>query len=93
MWHVTRDTQGVVNVVSKFQFPGSNGLGVDVLKIWRKSIVDWLTDLMSDGGVCITAPATQSLLIYGPKQYHMQCNKNYDFLFFLNPNKVSGGVI
>ena len=35
MWHVTHDTQEVVNIVSKMQVPSSYGLGVKVIgKFW-----------------------------------------------------------
>ena len=30
--HVTRDTQGVINIVSKFQVPSSNSLGVGMFQ-------------------------------------------------------------
>ena len=32
------------------------------LTIWRKRITDWINRLITDGGVCRTAPATRVLL-------------------------------
>ena len=39
-WQVTSDTQGVVNIVSKFQLPNSNGLGFT--ESWKYFHKPWL---------------------------------------------------
>ena len=51
----------MVNIVSKFQVPSSNGLGV--MMFWRYFHKGWLSQQMSNGAVCRTAPATPGLLI------------------------------
>ena len=51
---MTRDTQGVVNIVSKFQLPSSNGLGYTEFEDISTS-----HDLVNPQ----TAPATPGLLI------------------------------
>ena len=58
--HVSRDTQGVMTIVSKFQVPSSYGLGV--LKIMNKRITNF-NELMNAKGVCRTAPATLGLVM------------------------------
>ena len=45
MSHVTRDTLGVVNIVSKSQLPSSNGLGF--MKGWRSGGKGWLSHLIN----------------------------------------------
>ena len=54
----------MANIVYKFQVPSFHGLVV--MMFWRLggkgSLTDWLTYLISDGGVCRTAPATAGLL-------------------------------
>ena len=49
-----------MNHLSKFQFPSSYGLGVKMF--WRYFHKGWLSQLISDRGVCRTAPATPGLL-------------------------------
>ena len=64
MWHVTCDTHGVVDIVSKFQVPSSNCL--EIMICWRLSREekdDSIDELINDKGVCRTAPATPGLLI------------------------------
>ena len=59
--HVTRDTQGVVNIVSKFQVTSTYGLGVMMFcRLGGKGLP---TELTINNGVCRTALATQGLLI------------------------------
>ena len=65
MWHVTRYTQGVVNIVSKFQVRSS--IGVWFMIFWRfggkGSVSSFIYQWMYDEGVCRTAPPTPDLLI------------------------------
>ena len=56
MWYLTCDTWCGVNILSKLQLPGSNGLGV--MKFWRLGGKGWLTYWIDDEGDCRTAPAT-----------------------------------
>ena len=60
-WHVTHDTWQVVNIVSKFQVPSSNGLGF--MMFWRFGGKGSVNHLISDEAVCRTAPSTPGLLI------------------------------
>ena len=60
MWHLTRDRNGEVNLLSKFQLPSSYGLGMKVCR--RYFHKPSLSELISDGGDCRTAPATPGLL-------------------------------
>ena len=46
MWQVTCDTQEGVNIVSKFQVPSYNGLGV--MMFWRLGGKGLLTDLINE---------------------------------------------
>ena len=57
IWNVTG---AVVNIVSIFQVPSSNGLGVMVF--WRFGGKGSLTDWINDGGVWRTAPAILGLV-------------------------------
>ena len=41
------------------------------MKIWKKRITQSVKQLINDGGVCRTAPATLGLLIIGPKKFDM----------------------
>ena len=42
IWYVSRDTQWVVNIVSTFQVPSSNGLGVRIFwTFWGKGLVSF----------------------------------------------------
>ena len=66
-WHMIHDMWQMVgvNILSKFQLPSSNGLGVMMIcrfggKGW---LTNWLTDLISNKGYCRTNPATPGLLI------------------------------
>ena len=61
MWHVTRGSQKMMKFVSKFQPSFSNGFGVMIF--WRFGGKASVTDLINDGGVCRTTPATPGLLI------------------------------
>ena len=58
--HVTCTTQGVMSIISKFQVPSSNGLGV--LMFWRFGGKAWVTELLIDKSVCRAAPDTPGLL-------------------------------
>ena len=62
-WHVTCDTQGVVNIASSCQLPSSNSLRYLVWKIFPQTISQSEIQLISNGGDCRTAPATPGLLI------------------------------
>ena len=78
----------MVNIVSKFQVPSSNGLGV--MMFWRYFhkgwLSDWINESMNDGGVCRTAPATPGLLIIRlPYQRH-QIGKPAPAVSFCNQN-------
>ena len=62
-WHQTSDRWHVVGGEhsSKFQLSSYHGSGVMMLwRFWRKSAI---SDFISDGGDCRTAPATPGLLI------------------------------
>ena len=66
MWHVTHDTFGGVNILSKFQLPSSYRLWFMIL--WRSGgkgwLTEWINDLwINDEAVYRTAPATSGLLI------------------------------
>ena len=54
----------MANIVSKFQVPSFNGLGV--MMFWRLvgkgSVNQWINEWMNHDGVCRTAPATPGLL-------------------------------
>ena len=65
IWDVSRDTQGVMKIVSKFQLPRSFGLGVKVSwRFWTKGwLAEWMNESIIDEAVCRTAPATPGLLI------------------------------
>ena len=53
----------MVNIVSKFQVPSSNGLEVyDGLKIYPQRMTDSVNESMSNRGVFRTALATPGLL-------------------------------
>ena len=53
----------MVIIVSKFQVPSSNGLGVDdVLRTWRKRMNDLIKDQTSDEAVKRAALTTMGLL-------------------------------
>ena len=52
---------GGVNIVSNFQLPSSNGLGVMIFEDLEEKD-ELVTELMSDEAVCRTAPATPGLL-------------------------------
>ena len=55
-WHMTFDKWWGVNVLSKFQLPSSNGLGSIMFWIFggKRSLTDWLNELMSNKAVCRT---------------------------------------
>ena len=65
-WHLTPGTwhRGEVNLLSEFQLPSSYGLGMKVC--WRYFCKGWpshlINELMSNGGVWRTAPASPGLL-------------------------------
>ena len=60
-WHVTFDMLWGVNILSKFQLPSSYRLWFMIL--WRfGGKVPLMSNLMSNRGVCRTAPATPGLL-------------------------------
>ena len=62
MWHGKCDTQGVANIVSKFQVTSSNGLGI--LMSWRfgkKKISYIINQWLNYKGVWTTAPASPGL--------------------------------
>ena len=65
MRHMTCDTFGGENILSKFQLPSSYRLWFMIL--WRSGGKGWLTELMNelmnDEAVYRTAPATPGLLI------------------------------
>ena len=53
-WHVTHDRWGEVNLLLKFQIPSSYGLVVTVF--WRYFHKGWVSDFISDEGICRIAP-------------------------------------
>ena len=59
-WHQTCDMWCGVNLFSKFQVSIFYSLGV--MMFWRVGGKGWLNSVMSDKGVCITAPDIQGLL-------------------------------
>ena len=69
MWHMTCDMCHVtcfgVNILSKFQLPSSYGLWQYFEDLEEKD--DWVNELISDKGVCRTAPVTLGLLIIGQR--------------------------
>ena len=89
MWHVTHDRWGEVNLLSKLQLLSSYGLGVKVF--WRYFhkwwLTHWLTQLMSDKGVCRTTMATPGLLkTYDNTKYmYLLLKQN---LCYLNPFNI-----
>ena len=98
MWHMTHVTWLVVNIVSNFQVPSSNGLGFMVLWIFGgKGSLTWL-------GVSRTAPATPGLLNTLSEQESFSCGaiktKSFIVLFrqvfwafqsyWVQPSKIGG---
>ena len=72
MWHVTHDMWQVTSDMGHFA-GGEHSLKIsaplllrfvifDILKIWRKRLTDWLTELIDYKGVCKTALPTLGLL-------------------------------
>ena len=59
MWHMTRDTGYGVNILSILQLSRSNGLVF--MMFWSSGGKGWVTQFMSDKGVCRTGPATPGL--------------------------------
>ena len=60
MWHMTCETHGVLNIVSKCHVFSSNGLGV--MMFWRLGGKGWLSQWINYKVVCRTAKATPGLL-------------------------------
>ena len=63
MRNMTHDMWQVVNIVSIFQVPSSNGLGVIEFKIFVGN--GWLASSINDKGVSSTAPSTPGLVNKG----------------------------
>ena len=52
----------MANIVSEYQVPSSNGLGVMMFEDWEEK-GQGFNELINNDGVCRTAPATPGLLI------------------------------
>ena len=72
-WHVTHETgcvihytQGVVNIVLKFQVNSFSGLGV--MMFWTSGgkgyVTDWLTEFINDSDVKKISPAKDILNVF-----------------------------
>ena len=73
MRHLTFDMWWEVNILSEFQ---AYGLGVKVF--WRFGGKGLLADLMCNGGVCRTAPATPGLLNIYEENSHFLFQSNWN---------------
>ena len=59
---MTSDSEGTVNILSKYQVPSSYGLGETVFWIYfQKTKTESVTSLIGDKAVCRTALATMGL--------------------------------
>ena len=80
-WHLTFDTQGMVNFVWKFQLPSS--IGLEVMMFWRLGGKGWLThcltELISNKDVCRAVPDNPGLLIT------LRCVNTYRLNEFFRP--------
>ena len=59
-YNVSYSTQGLVNMVSKYQVHKFYGLRVN--EVWRTGWKWWITHSMNDNGFCRTAPATPEMV-------------------------------
>ena len=83
-WHMSFTMWWELNILSKFKLPSSFDLGV--MMFWRLGgkgwLTDWLSQLMSNGGVCRTAPATPGLLKIIMKKNCQNFEEKLNLYFF-----------
>ena len=83
IWHVLKDTQGVVYIVSTFQFLSSSGLEVKVHQVFCGK--GSLNQSVNDKGVFGTASATPGLVIYIYSLTVLWCSDADPLLYLLWP--------